>query len=127
MQGGLSENNATRLYHFIANFSFAHVDAQFFWLNLTQSDHLWILSMIVGALQFVQLKLSMAQSAKKAPPTKQTAMHDTMQSMQKIMLYAIPAMMVFFTAVWPSAVGLYWACSTFFGICQQYVVNRMTK
>lgn len=127
VQSGLSEHNFVRLYSPLADFDFSAVITQFFWLDLTRIDFI-VLPIFVAAAQFLQLWLAMNHQKKQQ--TVQPAPGDmaaTMQQVQKMMLYVLPAMVAVFTATLPAAVGLYWAVSTVFGIGQQLLVNRLVK
>jgi membrane protein insertase Oxa1/YidC/SpoIIIJ len=78
-------------------------------------------------LQYVQMKMSFAQSARKkqqeAP--KEPKKEGGSQAMQqKMMLYGLPLMIGVFAFQFPAAVSLYWGVSTIFAIGQQVVVNR---
>jgi YidC/Oxa1 family membrane protein insertase len=75
--------------------------------------------MIVGALQFIQMKLAMSKNK-----NKEAVANNPNAMAQNMMLYVMPAMIAVFTASLPAGVGLYWGTSTLFGIIQQYFVNK---
>ena len=45
-----------------------------------------------------------------------------MQSTMKVMLYAMPAMMLFFTFTLPAAMAFYWIVGNIMGILQQVII-----
>lgn len=105
---------------------------QFLGLNLLQPD-IYVMPVLLVALQFFQLKLSFAQSKKKqakqpvvdvAPAKdKKNEPLDPQQMQQKFMLYGLPLMIGVFAIQFPAAVAVYWAISTLFAVAQQLVVN----
>lgn len=130
VQGGLGENNLVLLYSNLADFSPATITTHFFGLDLTRPDPLFIFPVVVGLLQFVQMRLAFSNAQKKqiAPPTDgQNPMAEAMQMTSKYMQYFIPVMVAFGGATMPVAVGLYWGTSTVFGIGQQLIVNKLVK
>ncbi len=119
INGGLSPDKSGLLYSFLPDFSLNLINAQFLGMDLL-GHSLVILPVIVAALQFSQIQLMSARSkgknASKLPAEVETA--------NKMMKYVMPVMIAVFTAQLPSAVGLYWGVSTFYGILQQLVVNK---
>ncbi|MGE3278382.1 MAG: YidC/Oxa1 family membrane protein insertase [Candidatus Altimarinota bacterium] len=120
----------------------SQIDTNFFGiLQLEQVNATW-LPILVGLLQFFQMKLAFARKKidkghaegegvkkheiahkdEQVDPTD--ALQDPLRMMNKTMLYFMPLMMGFMVATLPSGVGLYLAVSTLFGIVQQYAVNR---
>jgi len=80
--------------------------------------YLWpniILIFLVGALQFVQAKLTMGRTKTG---------NDFSGQVQKQMLYFMPAFMIMILINLPSAIALYFLTSTLFTIGQQYVIMR---
>ena len=75
--------------------------------------------MIVGGLQFFQMKLSLA----KKPKSKDKKKSD-MAMATNSMAYIMPVMIAVFTASLPAGVGIYWGTSTLYGIIQQLFVNK---
>lgn len=124
VQNGLNPDNSYLLYGYLQNFSFASIDANFLnLLNLTQVNH-FVLPLIVGVMQFFQMRLAIIKNEKnkdKAPEKAQPK--SEMETANNLMLYVMPAMIAFFTASVPAGVGIYWATSTLYGIAQQLVVN----
>ncbi len=135
---GFTVYQTQHLYPFFANLDLATFNQNFLgFLDLTGINRTW-LPVVVGLLQFVQLKLSFSMREKKSgkkdvidikangePDLNQIA-QDPMKMMNKTMLYIMPLMLAFMTATFPAGVGLYLIVSTLFGIFQQYSVNRKT-
>lgn len=120
IQGGLNPDNAHLFYVQYANFSLTDIKTNFLGLDLTEPN-IYILPLIVGGLQFIQMKLALARNNKKSDdkkPSNEMAMANTM------MVYVMPVMIAVFTASLPAGVGIYWGASTLYGIVQQIFVNR---
>lgn len=112
------------LYAFQSSFDFASIDTMFLGILDLANKNLIVLPIIIGLLQFAQMRLTF--SMKKTPAStkpKKEGMPD-MQSMNKTMSYTMPLMIAFFTASLPAGVGLYWGTSTLFAIGQTLVVNK---
>lgn len=133
---GLSSYNSYFLYAPLKDFDFHSIYSNFLGvmpLNLmpTQDYSLLWLPIVIALLQYVAMKLSFARAAKqkKNDPKKEDLgknfdFASEMEKMNKVFIYLFPAMIGFFTAVTPAAVGLYWGISTIFAIGQQYFVNK---
>jgi YidC/Oxa1 family membrane protein insertase len=120
IQDGLNPDKQWLLYNFISNFDLANIQTNFFGiLELTQKN-IFVLPIVVGALQFIQLKISLAKNTKD----KDKKSDDPQVAIQATMLYVMPAMIAVFTASLPAGVGIYWGTSTLFGIFQQYIANK---
>jgi YidC/Oxa1 family membrane protein insertase len=61
---------------------------------------------------YFQTKVTMSGSAGMDP------------AQQKMMVWMMPAMMFFFSAVMPSGLVLYWIISNFWSIAQYKIINR---
>lgn len=77
-----------------------------------------IIPILAAVSQFVQSKVSMAASGQQNNVDNPTA-----QSM-KVMNYMMPIMSMFFCAMLPICVGLYWVASAVFGAIQTIFINR---
>lgn len=121
---GLAPSNVYLLYAPLQGFDIASIEPIFLGiLDLTKTNT-FVLPLIVGGLQFFQMKLSFSlKKNKNEKKTKNTQMNQ-MQTMNKMMTYTLPVMIAFFTATMPAAVGIYWGVSTLFGITQQFYINR---
>jgi len=112
-----------------------HFGTNFLGLDLLKPN-LYVMPALLVVLQFLQMKLSFAISArKKAKQQKDEKVIDvksdkakpassSMQTQQTMMLYMLPLMIGFFAIQFPAAVSIYWGISTLFGIGQQILVNR---
>ncbi|MEK7672608.1 MAG: YidC/Oxa1 family membrane protein insertase [Patescibacteria group bacterium] len=123
IQSGLNPDNAYLLY---ADYGLAinNIEINFFGLlDLTKVDR-YALPIITGALQFVQMKLSMTFKNKKDEANGVKQEKNEMTAATNMMIYILPVMSSVFTAVLPAGVGLYWATSTIYGIVQQLFINR---
>jgi YidC/Oxa1 family membrane protein insertase len=83
------------------------------WADLSSPDPYYVLPVMLGALMFIQQKLTPIQM----DPTQ-----------AKVMLYAMPAMMTFFMLLLPTGLCLYMVTSSAIGITQQrYMYWKMDK
>ncbi len=139
VKSGFTPFQGDMIYSFLDTISLANVETDFFGiLDLQKVNIIW-LPLIVGMLQFFQLKLSFSRRQKnqqrngkeviditeeKEKNSSQAVPENTMQMMSKSMMYFMPVMMALMTASLPSGVGLYLGVSTLFGIGQQYFVNK---
>ncbi len=90
-----------------------HAPFIWWWIDLSSPDPYYVLPIILGALMFIQQKLTPIQM-------------DQMQA--KVMLYAMPLMMTFFMLLLPTGLCLYMVTSSAIGITQQrYMYWRMDK
>lgn len=118
VKNGLGSIDPIFLYGGLKSFDPSTIQPVFLGLiDLTKVNPL-VLPVIIGLLQFAQMKLSLGKTLMKSPDAAQLPM------MNKTMIYVMPLMIAFFTAGLPAAVGFYWGTSTLFGIAQQIVVNR---
>jgi len=132
IQTGLNPDNVHLLYAPLQGFDLSLIDSNFFGLLDLQMREVFVLPLIVAALQFGQMKLSFAKKGKKQENEKKKlskkgdkpAAGAEMQKASEMMVYILPAMIALFTASVPSGVGLYWGTSTIFGILQQLYVNN---
>jgi YidC/Oxa1 family membrane protein insertase len=114
VKGGLAVDPQL-LYGSLKSFDPKIVGTFFLGLDLTKVNA-WFLPIVIGALQFAQIRLSFAKA--KPAAQSQAAM------MNQMMQYVLPVMIGIFSAGLPAAVGVYWGISTLFAIGQQVVVNR---
>lgn len=131
VQNGLNPDNSYLLYGSLRNFSYSSIQVIFLnLLDLTKINY-YLLPLIVGGLQFLQMKLAVIRTkstkeiASKGQELaqKQKAPGGEMEVANKMMLYIMPVMIAVFTASVPAGVGIYWCVSTLYGIFQQLVVN----
>lgn len=130
--------NAYYLYPFLSNFDINKINHIFYGIDLFKTwidlPIQWIiLSLIVAGLQFLQIKLSLADKLKE---TKKgaiiekkkdwfAAMMPDQDVMNKFMLYGMPLMVWVFTFTFFAGLGIYWWISTLFMIVQQLFVNKV--
>lgn len=129
IQNGLNPDNSYLLYGSLREFSLLQVNIRFLnILDLTKIDY-FVIPIIVGGLQFIQMKLAILKNTKKKNPfdekkdNKKTPANE-MEKANQMMIYIMPVMFAIFTASAPAGVGLYWAASTLYGIVQQFIVNN---
>jgi len=131
-------SNHYYLYTFLKDFDFNSINYYFYWINLLWKGWTtWIiLWVIVAILQFIQIKLSMANNKlsnkwvvleKKKWASDYSSMMPDPEMMNKVMLYGMPVMVWIFTYQFPAWLGMYWWISTLFMIIQQLVVNKKLK
>ena len=104
------------LYMPLKDFNLQIVNPIFLGLIDLTKVNLLALPIIVGGLQFLQIKLSLSKVQKNNSNTAVPMMNNMMQ-------FFLPVMIALFTASLPAAVGFYWGVSTLFAIGQQLVVN----
>lgn len=86
-----------------------------------------ILALIVGLLQFGQMKMSFSSAkptAKKKIVKENGTAEPDLSQMNTYMTYIFPVMIVFICFSSPTAIALYFVISTLFAIVQQYFVNK---
>jgi YidC/Oxa1 family membrane protein insertase len=118
VKDGLDFFNPQLLYTGLQGFDASLIQPVFLGLIDLTKINLIALPVIVGLLQFGQMRLTLGKSIKNAPKDS------PMPMMNKTMVYFMPLLIAFFTASVPAAVGFYWGTSTLFGIGQQIVVNK---
>ena len=117
---GLNPDNSYLLYPGFVQVSYREIHTLFLGvLELTQSNK-YVLPLMVGLLQFVQMKMTMKKPAGDGKKSE-------MDIANGMMVYFLPVMIAVITMSVQAAAGLYWATSTLFGIGQQYFVNRGSK
>ena len=129
VRNGINPDQTYLLYEPLKSFNLSNINTLFLGiLDLTKND-IFVLPVLVGLLQFIQMKLSMAKKAKKKEEPekeKKEGMPD-MEIVTKSMTYFMPIMIAVFTITLPAGVGLYWGVSTLYGIGQQLVINKESK
>ncbi len=122
IQSGLSTHNQYLLYGNLSEFDISLINTNFLGiLELTEINFI-VLPIVVGLLQFGQMKLAMSRSKKNQDPKKKAG--SEMEIASRMMTTVMPIMIAIFTASVPAGVGLYWAFSTIYGIGQQLVINK---
>ncbi len=128
--------NTFYLYNFLHTFSVSQIYTYFYWIDLIKAGGttgiiLWVM---VGLVQFVQVKLSLVLNPHKKELAKKETVAKELQGfmpdpefLNKFMLYGMPIMVWFFTYSFFAWVWIYWGISTIFGIIQQLFVNKLLK
>ena len=134
--------NAYYLYPFLEKFEIHNISSNFFWMDLFKTGMdlpvQWVLlALFVWGVQFIQIKLSLADKAKQTEKwaiLEKKKWSDSLSSMMpdpemmnKFMLYWMPLMVTVFTFTFIAGLGIYWGISTTFMIAQQFVVNKKLK
>lgn len=129
---GLNPDNTYLLYTAYDNFNLKDININFFGILDLTKINLYVLPLIIGGLQFLQMKLAFLRNSKKKEkskelqPQKETKKNE-MAMANNMMTYIMPVMVAVFTAGLPAGVGLYWGVSTIYGIFQQIYVNKSGK
>ncbi len=126
IKDGLNPDNSYLMYTQYSNFTLSDINTSFFGLLDLTSANLYVLPVIIGGLQFVQMKLSFMKNAKKQQEG-QAPVKNEMAIANNMMTYVMPVMIAVFTASLPAGVGIYWGTSTTYGIIQQLFVNKGGK
>ena len=84
-------------------------EASFLFLQLGDKDPTYILPILAAVTTYLQQKTTMVNN-------------DNPQA--KMLLYLMPAMILFISATLPSALGLYWVYSNLFSIAQNFCMYR---
>jgi len=84
-------------------------EASFLFLQLGDKDPTYILPILAAVTTYLQQKTTMVNN-------------DNPQA--KMLLYLMPAMILFISATLPSALGLYWVYSNLFSIAQNFFMYR---
>lgn len=89
--------------------------AHFLWLSngLGQSDPLYILPVLAGVTQWIQMRMMATRST------------DPQQQMMNNMMNFMPLVIVFFALRYASGLSLYWVTSTIIGILIQYRITGL--
>jgi YidC/Oxa1 family membrane protein insertase len=134
--------NAYYVYDMISAFNVESIISNFYGLFLFETGMnkpvQWvILALLVWLVQFIQIKLSLAQKEKETKKgavlekKKDKSWYESMMpdpdTMNKFMLYWMPLMVTVFTFSFFAGLGLYWGISTICMIIQQLVVNKVLK
>jgi YidC/Oxa1 family membrane protein insertase len=118
VRDGLNIMDPSLFYAPLKDFSLESVNPVFLGIiDLTKANTI-VLPIIIGGLQFLQIRLSLAKA------TTGGSTNAAMPMMNNMMKYFLPVMIAVFTASLPAAVGFYWGTSTLFAIGQQMSVNK---
>ena len=131
-------SNYYYIYEMFSHFDLTLLKHNFLGLDLLKAGGVggMILALLVGGVQFLQVKLSLNKQKndqkgvileKKQWKEGYQQMMPDPDMMNKVMLYGMPIMVTVFTYTLFSWIGLYWLISTLFMILQQLFVNRVLK
>ena len=123
IQSGLDASHKYLLYPFLSGANLNLINTNFLGILELTKANVYVLPIIVGGLQYLQMRMSLSRNKKKQTEKKKSEMDIA----NKTMTYTMPLMIAVFTASAPAGVGIYWAFSTLYGIAQQYVVNKSFK
>ena len=123
VKNGLEVINPEVLYATLRNFDLQTINPNFLGIIDLTKINMIVLPIIVGGMQFIQMRLTLAKTQTKALANKKDQ-PNPMAGMSKMMQYFMPVMIAVFVASLPAAVGFYWGTSTLFGIGQQVIVNK---
>lgn len=108
-------------------------DPYFFGLSLAQTpSHLMqqigplilLIPLSAGVFQFIQSKMMFAKPVGASSEEKnQKKGGDFTSALQTQSLYMFPAMIIYFSYIFPLGLSLYWNTLTIFGILQQYKIG----
>lgn len=131
IQTGLDPNNTYLLYSPLKDFSLTSINSNFLGILDLTKINAFVLPLIVGGLQFLQMKFAMMRNKKakekQGNKDEKKQKGSEMDMANKMMIYIMPVMIAVFTASVPAGVGLYWSSSTIYGIFQQIFVNRQVE
>lgn len=108
------------------------VNMKFFWWDLAKPDKTYVLPIIAGVTQLILSLMMFAPGPEKAKTETKLELttssqkpkeEDMQQSMQKQMMFLMPAMTVFIGISLPSGLALYWVATTVFSLAQQYFIT----
>lgn len=135
----MDESNSFYIYNFVSYFRIESINPNFFWIDLLEA---WgieggVLAIVVWFLQYLQIKLSLANNANKTEPwavlekkkdsNDFASMMPDPEMMNKFMLYGMPWMVAVFTFFFFAWLWLYWGITTIFMILQQIIVSKKRK
>lgn len=97
----------------------------FLWINdLSEPDTIWSSPQFLGSVFNLNL-LPIIMVVTQIVQTRMTSV--STDPNQKIMMYTMPIIMIFFFWSMPSGVTLYWTTQNFFSIAQQYYTNNFVE
>ena len=108
------------------------VNMNFLWLNLAKPDKTYILPIVAGLTQLIMSLMMIPQNpmlekhlkTNKEKEEKKKG-EDMATTMNKQMMFLMPAMTVFIGINLPSGLAIYWIATTVFSIIQQYFTTGL--
>lgn len=98
----------------------AQVSTTFFGFVDIMAPHHIILALLVGATQYMAIRLTLRRTPSPTHPDKEAA--HKMQSM--MMLYFMPALMAVVSYTFPAAVGVYFVTGNLVSLFQEWILKR---
>ncbi|MEK7659505.1 MAG: YidC/Oxa1 family membrane protein insertase [Patescibacteria group bacterium] len=117
---GFKENSLSVLYGFIKNPDSLNSTSLGF-IDLTKKNIL--LSVIAGAAQFWQTKMSYSFSKNSISPKDQKA--NPLGAINQQMLYFFPIITIIISMSFPAGLPLYWIATTLFSVFEQAYINKI--
>lgn len=114
-RNGLDTSHFSLLYSFVPHPSY--INTVFFGIDLSKPDHLFILPILAGVLQFVQSKMMLRDTMPTGDDATQRMLNTQLQ-------YLMPALTLLISFKLPAALPLYWVVTTLFAIVQQELLFR---
>lgn len=112
------ELNLDILYPFIPN----PTDVNTMFLGVIDiHERSYILAVLVGITQFIQMRLALPPLP---PKSDSTLSADFARSMNIQMRYIMPVVIIFIAATLPAAISIYWITSNVFAIGHELIVRR---
>jgi len=129
ISNGLDVGSTYFLYEPLKQINIESINAMFLNILDLSKPNVYVLPIIIGVLQFIQMKLALNRAKRKKERVKpekkeEKPASDPSAAMGKSMTYIFPVLIALMTAGFPAGVGLYWGISTIFAILQQMWVNR---
>lgn len=108
------------------------INMNFLWFNLSRPDKTYLLPVVAGITQFIMSLMMIPKEIKlekhlKTIDEKKDKKKDEDMSvtLNKQMMFMMPAMTVFIGISLPSGLALYWIITTVFSIIQQYFTTGL--
>lgn len=126
--------NVYYLYSALKDYNPLSLETHFYGIDLMKIGWMqgMIIAIILGIIQYIQIKLSLYYTKRKntTPPSLATNQEQNpflanQEMLNKMMLYVFPAMIAVFSYSFFAAMSLYWGVSTLFTIIQQIIVNML--
>jgi len=135
-------SNTYYLYGVLSNYNLGSIHAHFYGIDLFAAGWIvgGILSVSIGILQYIQVKMSLYFQEQNKPKSEKWVVLEKKKDatdysnlmpdpnlMNKFMLYGMPIFVTIITYTLYAWVGIYWWVATLFMIGQQIVVNTIIK
>jgi YidC/Oxa1 family membrane protein insertase len=122
--GGLPKIDSTLLYSFVPSPS--TIDTIFLGI-IDVSKRSFVLSVLAGLAQFIQIQLSLPKLKPQDPNKQRTFSDDLAHSMNMQMKYVMPIFMFIVSFSVSGAVALYWITGSLFTIAQELYFRKTIK